>query len=161
MAAEGKTVLYGIWVVTILCLLLFIPRSKARLAWVAFLFKQAITWPLGLYVVDVGWIQYPVRLLENANYTSVTFEYLFYPAICSFFNVYFPEGRSLSIRALFYAAFCSALTLVELWVLHHTEFIRYIHWNAFLTWGSLFITFYLSRKFCLWFFTPHSMASKN
>jgi hypothetical protein len=40
-------------------ILLFIPKNKIRLAVVAFLFKQEITFLLGLMVVELGLIEYP------------------------------------------------------------------------------------------------------
>ena len=77
MAIDGKGLLYFFWIVTILSVFLLVPKDKVRLAWVAFLFKQFLTWPLGLIVVDMGWIQYPIRFFENASYSSFTFEYFF------------------------------------------------------------------------------------
>lgn len=152
MIIDDKTILYFVWIVTTISLFLFIPKSKIRLALQAFLFKQVLTWPLGLFVVEKGWIQYPIRLFSNANQASFTFEYFFYPIVCAYFNVYFPTNKNLLIRAMYYILFCSSLTLAELFILHQTRLIRYIHWNAYLTWISLFITFYITRKLCLWFF---------
>ncbi|MFC5653730.1 CBO0543 family protein [Paenibacillus solisilvae] len=45
------------------------PRNQFRLAQVAILFKQVITWLFGLFVVELGWIEYPVRELESVNRT--------------------------------------------------------------------------------------------
>jgi hypothetical protein len=149
---DGKILLYFVWGITICSLFLFIPRGKVRLAWVAFLFEQVLTWPLGLVVADRGLISYPVNFLENATRVSFTYEYLFLPAICAYFLVYFPNDNRFSIRATYYIAFCTVLTLLELLVLHYTNLVRYIHWNASFTWLAIFITFYVTRKFCLWFF---------
>lgn len=158
MLLEGRTILYLVWIVTIASAVFFIPRNKVRLAWVAFLFTQLITWPVGLLIVDIGLIKFPTEFLQNASHTSLTFEYLVFPAICAFFNVYFPEGRSPLIRLAFYSFFCTAITALELFALNYTDLIRYIHWNAYLTWGSLFLTFYFCRKFCVWFFNPYGGA---
>lgn len=95
MIIDGKNLLYFVWFVTILSLFFFIPKNKIRLAWVAFLFKQVLTWPLGLFVVNMGWIQYPIRFFENANYASFTFEFFIYPVMCIYLNVYFPSEKSL------------------------------------------------------------------
>lgn len=143
MMFDGKVLLYFIWFIMILSLFFFIPKGKIHLALLAFLFKQLLTWPLGLYVVNMGWIQYPVRFFENANYASFTFEYFAYPLLCTYFNIYFPVGKSLFIRVMYYTFFCTLMTLFELLVLHYTDLIRYIHWNAYLTWITLFITFFL------------------
>jgi hypothetical protein len=149
---DGKIILYSVWILTIISLFIFIPKNKVRLAWVAFLFKQCITWPSGLLVADMGWIQYPIRFFENANYTSFTFEYFFYPVIGVYFNVYFPEKKSLVVRTSYYILFCTVLSFAELFIHYYTSLIDYIHWNAAITWVTLLVTFYITRKFCLWFF---------
>ena len=158
MALDGKTILYIVWTITILSLFFLIPKNKVRLALVAFLFKQVITWPTGLYVVHMGWIQYPIRFFENANQSSFTFEYFFYPVMCAYFNVYFPVGKSLSVRVAYYIFYCTILTLAELIILHNTHLIVYINWNAYATWVTLFITFYSTRQFCVWFFKQNQDA---
>lgn len=150
--ADGKTILYAVWGATIVSLFIFVPKNKVRLALVAYFFQQAMTWPMGLYVSDRGWIQYPIRFFENASQASFTFEFLFYPVMCVYFNIYFPAGKTLLVRSAYYILFCSTLTMAELFILQHTNLIRYIHWNAYLTWVTLFITAYVGRKFCLWFF---------
>lgn len=154
MTIDGKNILYFVWFITTLSLCFFIPKSKIRLALQAFLFSQALTWPLGLLVVDRGLIQYPILFFENANKTSFTFEYFFYPIVCAYFIVYFPNTKNLAIRAMYYIIFCSILTATELFLLHNTELIRYIHWYAYWTWISLFVIFHVTRKLCLWFFKP-------
>lgn len=154
MSIDGKLILYAVWIITTLSLFLFIPKNKVRLALQTILFKQVLTWPLGLFVVEMGWIQYPIRFFPNANQASFTFEYFFYPVVCAYFNVYFPSSKNLLTRVIYYILFCSSLTLAELFILHHTQLISYIHWNAYLTWASLFITFYITRQLCLWFFKP-------
>lgn len=157
MTFNDKYILYFVWIATGISIPLFIPKNKRRLAWVSFLFSQVLTWPLGLFVADMHWIQYPVRMFAEGTHGSFTYEYFFYPIMCSFFNAYFPTGeRRLWMRATYYAGYCSILTLAELFLLHNTNLIRYIHWNAFFTWISLFTTFSLTRKFCLWFFKPGS-----
>ena len=44
------------WIIMIIMLIKFIPRSRVREAHVAFLFKQLLTWLLGLAVVEFGLI---------------------------------------------------------------------------------------------------------
>ncbi|WP_345788342.1 CBO0543 family protein [Desulfosporosinus orientis] len=61
----------------------FIPKDKIRKALIAFLFKQVITWAVGLGVVELRLIEYPVRLFPYANRTSFSFEYFIYPSICA------------------------------------------------------------------------------
>ena len=78
-------------VITIVLLICFIPKHKIREAQVAFLFKQVITWILGLLVVQLRLIEYPVRFFPYANKTSFAFEYFVYPSIGAIFNVHYAE----------------------------------------------------------------------
>ena len=100
MVFDGKGLLYLVWIVTLVSLFFYIPKDKIHLALLAFLFKEFLTWPLGLYVVDAGWIQSPIRFFENASYTSFTFEFFLFPILCSYFNVYFPEDKSFFILSV-------------------------------------------------------------
>lgn len=147
---------YGIiiieWVITIGLLIRFIDKSKIREAYVAFSIKQLITWILGLTVVELGLIEYPVRLFPNANKTSFTFEYFVYPAICAIFNVNFPEKGSLFKRSIYYFSYCTSMTILEVIVEKHTRILDYIHWSWYATWISLFITFFMTRRFYIWYF---------
>ncbi|WP_231507700.1 CBO0543 family protein [Bacillus sp. UNC41MFS5] len=59
------------------CILFFIPKNKIRLAVVAFLFKQVITFLIGLLVVEFGLIEYPVRSFASVNRTSLLIFVLF------------------------------------------------------------------------------------
>lgn len=156
---NGDTLLYIIWVFTISSVILFIPKNRIHMAWQAFLFGQVLTWPLGLFIADLGWVQYPVNFFENATQASFTYEYLFLPVICAYFVVYFPSKRRLSTRLAYYAGFCTVLTLLELIILHYTNLIRYIHWNAFFTWITIWTILYTTRKFCVWFFRSYNAIS--
>ena len=88
-----RWILVGIIGVSILAVWLLIPKHKAREAWVLFLFLHMITWPAGLFSVQMGWIDYPVQLLPNINEfnrTSFTFEFYLFPVIAVIFSLYFP-----------------------------------------------------------------------
>lgn len=140
------------WFIVIGLLIKFIPRNKVREAFVAFAFKQLITWILGLSVVEMGLIEYPVRFFPQANKTSFTFEYFAYPAICAIFNVNFTKSKSLYKRFLYYFYYCTSMTIIEVIVEKYTSIITYIHWSWFTTWISLFVTFYMTRIFYKWFY---------
>ena len=140
------------WLLTIGMLFIFIPRDKIREALVIFLFKQLITWIIGLLVVELGLIEYPVRSFANASWTSFDFEYFIYPAICVVFNLHYPVGKKPLKQLMHYVNYCSAITFVEVLIERYTDIIEYIHWEWYVTWITLFITFYVSRRFYLWFF---------
>ncbi|MDQ1143748.1 uncharacterized membrane protein YhaH (DUF805 family) [Bacillus sp. SORGH_AS 510] len=144
-------ILLAVWLLTT-GLLFFIPKKKRRLALTAFLFKQAITWIFGLVVVQYGLLTYPVRLLADVNRSSFTYEFYVYPAVCAIFNAYYPHKRSKLVQFLYYCAYCTILTVPEIFLEKYTELIKYIHWSWYWTWITLFLTFLMTRTFCVWFF---------
>lgn len=130
----------------------FIPRSKRRHAQVAFLFKQFLTWFSGLIVANLGLIEYPVRFFPAVNKASFTFEFLAYPVICAFFNVYYPENKSKLVKIAYFLSYACTLTAIELILESYTQLIKYIHWSGYLTWITLLLTLYISRIYYRWFF---------
>jgi hypothetical protein len=105
-----------------------------------------------LLVVEFGLIEYPVRLFPHASETSFSFEYFIYPSICVVFNLHFPVGKNVFRRFFHYASYCSIITIIEIIAEKYTNIIKYVNWAWYITWITLFITFYASRKFYLWFF---------
>lgn len=144
-------ILYVVWFLTF-CLIFIIPKKKRRLAFAAFLFKQVITWILGLIVVEKGLIVYPVRCFASVNRTSFTYEFLAFPVVCGVFNAYYPHSRGKMAKFFYFASYCTFFTIIEAIIEAYTDLVEYIHWNWFWTWTTLFITFLLSRWFCVWFF---------
>jgi len=141
------------WIVTICLLVKFIPKNKLREASLAFSFKQLVTWVLGLAVVELRLIEYPVRLFfPYASKTSFTFEYFVYPSLCAIFNVHYPEKKSRWGQFMYYSYYCTTMTILEVFVEKYTEILKYIHWTWYITWITLFITFYMTRKYYEWFF---------
>lgn len=145
-------VLIVAWIITIVMLILFIPRNKFRQAQVIFFFKQLMTWLFGLLVAQFGLIEYPVREFPNANKTSFSFEYFIYPSLCIVFNLHYPEGKSRIRQFLHYFYFCTGMTLIETFCTKYTNILKYVHWTWYFTWITLFITFFLSRQYYVWFF---------
>lgn len=133
-------------------LLFFIPRDKRRLAVVAFLFKQVITFLIGLVVVEMGLLEYPFRLFPSVSRSSFTYEYFAYPVTCAIFNVWYPNKGSILIQLAYYAAFTSVLTIGEVLIEKYTDILTYIHWEWYTTWITVFLTFFMTRLFCVWFF---------
>jgi len=144
-------ILIAVWVLTT-GLLFVIPKKKRRLALTAFVFKQGITWIFGLVVVQYGLLSYPVRLFADVNRSSFTYEFYVYPAVCAVFNAYYPHKRSKLVQFLYYCAYCTVLTVPEIFIEKYTELIKYLNWAWYWTWITLFLTFLMTRTFCVWFF---------
>ncbi|MCB2293521.1 hypothetical protein LGK95_08300 [Clostridium algoriphilum] len=139
-------------IVTIGLLVKFIPKNKIREASVAFSFKQFLAWILGLIVVQFKLIEYPVRLFSYATKSNFTFEYFVYPSLSAIFNIHYPKKKSAFGQFMYYFYFCTTMTAIEIFVEKNTDLLKYIHWTWYITWSSLFITFYCTRKYYEWFF---------
>jgi hypothetical protein len=143
----------AVWTIMIIALLVFVPKNKLREASAVYLFKLFLTWGLGLFVVQMKWIEYPSRFIfPYAHKSNFTFEFFVYPAICVLFLLHYPEKKSYIIQLGYFAAYCSVMTFLEVLIEHYTELVHYIKWKWYWTWISLFLTFFLSRIYYLWFF---------
>lgn len=147
------TILVSSWIVMSILMFILTPRNKARNTIVAFLFKQVITWLLGLLVVEKGFIKYPVRFFEKSNKSSFTFEYFIFPAISALFNVRFPEKAHWFRKLLYYFSYPTIITLLEVYAEKYTNLIEYIKWKWNYSFISMFFTFSISRLFYRWFFS--------
>jgi hypothetical protein len=142
-------------------IIFLIPKRERRLAVVAFLFKQVITFLIGLVVVDLGLLEYPIRLFASINRTSFTFEYFAFPVICAAFNVWYPNGRSPLVQLGYYIGYTSVLTIIEVIIEKYTKLIKYIHWEWYITWISIGLSFFIVRLFCVWFFAKGGSGIKH
>jgi hypothetical protein len=156
--SKEKTVLISSWIVMILLLIRFVPKHRMREAHVPFLFKQLMTWIFGLTVVQLRLIRYPYRLFKKAYKASFSFEYFLYPALCSLFNLYYPEKRSNLIKALYYMTHCSIISIIEFFLEKYTKLIQYQKWKWYYTFITLWITYYASRVYSRWFFKGNTMS---
>ena len=140
-------------------LLVFVPRNKIREAQLSFLFKQVITWIFGLLVVEKNLISYPSRLFFNkANKSSFTFEYFIYPALCSFFNLYYPEKKSNFYKFCYYFLFSGIITGLEIVGCKYTNLIKYKNWKWYWSFITMWVTYYISRIYYRWFFKDKRKA---
>jgi hypothetical protein len=133
-------------------ILFFIPKNKRRLAVVAFFFQQVITFITGLFVVEWGLLEYPVRFFASINRASFTFEYYAFPVICAAFNVWYPNHRSTLIQLGYYVGYSTVLTIAEVIIEKYTELITYIYWDWYISWVTIGLALFIGRLFCVWFF---------
>lgn len=151
MYLKERIIIGTVWLACIISLR-FIPKTKFRKASFIFIFTQLPAWILGLVVVEAGWIVYPVREFYKANGTSFSFEYLVLPFICIFFNLYYPENKSLIKKLFYYISILSIFTLVEYLAEKNTQILTYIHWEWYHTFLSMWLVIYLARTSYKWFF---------
>lgn len=149
------------WIITAGLLLWLVPKNKIREANVIFFFKQLMTWVLGLSIAEMDLIEYPVRFFSKATRSSFTFEYFVYPAICVFFNLYYPEGKSWVRQFIYYFLYIGGMTVFEVLLEQNTQMIKYINWTWYWTAFWLFVTFFVSRLYYKWFFSKVVVVQNN
>ncbi len=156
-----KSIELSVWVVTALLLIKFVPRKRIREAIVIYLFKQSVTFLFGVLVVEKNLISYPSRLFfQKTNKSSFTFEFFVYPALCTLFNLYFPEKRHRVIKLLYYFLHTSIITGLEVIAVKYTNLIKYTKWAWYWSFITLWFTYYLSRLYYRWFFKDHTIRNK-
>lgn len=145
-----RTILSMVYVVGIIALIA-VPSAKRREAHAVFLFQGMIGWMLGLIVVEAGWIEYPVRELSGSSSTSFVFEFLIFPVIAAYYNIYYPKGNGLA-QFGWLMLFTLAVTVPEQFIERYTLLITYTGWQWYWTCSSVGATLYASRLFHNWFF---------
>jgi hypothetical protein len=151
MSTDTLLIILG-WVITVILLIIFVPKLRIKQAIVIYMFKQLITWFIGLLVVELRLLEYPVRSFAYATKTSFDFEYFIYPSFCVLFILHYPEGKSFTRKLLHYVYYCSVITFIEVIVEKYTNILTYINWSWYTTFITLFITFFMSRIFYVWYF---------
>lgn len=113
---------------------------------------QLLTWPFGILAVEYGGLKYPSRFLADAVGTSLTYEFLAYPAVGALFNLYYPKGRPWLYQTLYLFAYTSILTVGEVILERYTELVHYLHWNWFASWITILLTLLMNYLWYNWFF---------
>jgi hypothetical protein len=146
------------WLVTGFLLIRFVPKNRMREAHLSFFFKQVVTWLFGLLVVEKGLISYPYRtFFKKAHKASFTFEYFVYPALCSLFNLYYPENKHPLKKLMYYFAHSGIITVFEVFAVKYTNLIRYNKWTWYWSFITIWITYYISRLYFRWFYKDRSI----
>ncbi|MCT2535349.1 hypothetical protein NC661_19355 [Aquibacillus koreensis] len=144
-------ILYSVYACTFISFA-FIPKNKIREASVIYLFQLFVSWFLGLLVVELDLIEYPIRELARVNGTSFLFEFLVYPIITVYYSIYYPRIASKWKGILYTGLFATGITIPEIIVERYTDIIRYLHWHWSISWLSIYLTLSLSWLFYKWYF---------
>ena len=144
-------------IVTLL-LLLFAVDWRFFGDWVVvFLFKGLLDAILGSIVVEMNYLEYPVRVLPQFFDTSVLFELWVFPVLCILYNQVTRERGLWPI--IYYAVlWATGITIMEVPIERYTDLLLYKHWHGYTSLVTLTGTFLLSRAFiafyrwgCLYF----------
>ncbi len=107
-----RWILIGFSFLCIIAIVKLLPREKLRDAWVLFLSLQVITWPAGLFAVEMGWIEYPTQFflnMNNYNRASFSFKFFLFPIVAIFFSLYYPNKIKKRNALIYYIAFAQIL----------------------------------------------------
>lgn len=149
-----RWILIGILLLSIAAIIIWIPKEKARDAWVLYLFLQVITWVTGLFVTEMGWIEYPTQLFpreSDFNKSSFVNEFFLFPVVSIFFSLYYPKKVKWTVVSLYYIAFSGIFTGFEFILEKFTTLVKYHGWKWYWTIISVVISLFLNHKYYLWF----------
>lgn len=153
-----RLVLITIWAVSLIAVILFIPRRKRREAAIAFLACQAITWVNSMLHVKYGLLSFPVREFPKATELLFTTEYIMYPLMCAFYYIHEPKTGKL-LRFFYLAGCITGLTVVDAMIVKHTHLIVYLKYGWYWTWIDFFVIFLITNVYCKWFFKQGALSA--
>ena len=149
-----RWIVAGSLLLSIISLKKLVPSEKWRDAWILFLFLQVITWPAGLFAVEMGWIDYPTQLLPQANKynkTSFSFEFFIFPIVAIFFSLYYPYKIKRLKALLYYLCFAGFFTFLEVILENYTTLVEYHDWKWYWTLLTVMISLFINHKYYFWF----------
>ncbi len=99
---------------------------------------------LGNLLVDYHLLKYPVTIFKHLK-GSVLFEFLLFPVICVYYyqTTYHSHISGVILQAVVYSG---GLTLVEFFLEKYTNLIKYLQWEWYFTWISVFIFMIVVRS---------------
>jgi len=149
-----RLILAGILIISFVIAWRFIPAEKARDAFILFLSIQFFSWPIGLFVVEMKWIEYPVQLFPNDNNdyrSSLYFEFFLFPITAILFNLYYPSSRRVTPKLFYYLLIAAFFTCIEFILERFTKLVDYHKWQWYWSYFSVMLILYLSHKYYKWF----------
>ncbi|MBL0385775.1 hypothetical protein JJB07_03855 [Tumebacillus sp. ITR2] len=124
---------------------MMVPKQKIHHALIAALFCQMLGWAIDLTVVQMRWVEYPVREFPHATRFNFSLFTLFYPTLIMLFVLYAP--RSPRRQAGHFLLCALGLTLFAELLRTYTNLSAYRHW----AWYCSFLTFSLKIYATFWF----------
>ncbi len=139
------------WIISIYCLLKFVPKERIREAHISILFSQSIAWLFELIQVHFGLVEFPFREFHHATKMSFSLHYIVLPTFGVFFILLYPLNKGKKRIMFHYLIFSSALPLYTTLVEHFTSLIEYKNWNWFIATCVNLILLWFLQKFVFWF----------
>ncbi|MCM3602749.1 hypothetical protein M3175_18600 [Robertmurraya korlensis] len=139
------------WVISIYCLLKYVPRERLREAHISLLMSQTLAWIFEFIQVHFELVEFPFREFHNATKMSFSLHYIVLPSFGVFFILLYPLKKGLYRRILHYLIFSAALPSYTSIVEHFTSLIEFKKWNWFIAVCANFILLWILKKFVFWF----------
>lgn len=149
-----RWIIAGAIVLSILLIWKFVPKERAREAWVPFLSMSSLTWAAGLIVVEKGWIYYPVQLFSKENQvneSSFTFEFFLFPVLAILFSLYYPSSKKIHSKWLYAIVFSGVFTIAEVILEKYTDSVEYDEWKWYWTFFSVMLILMVNHQYVMWF----------
>ena len=131
----------ALWMFLILGIILVLigfrkPLTKEAI--LVFFMKAYFSTFIGVIVVEEKLLTYPVSFLSGYFDTSILFEYLLYPIVCTFYYRTSHDSTffGMVVQAVLYSA---TITVIEVLLEKCTDLIEYHTWTWYYTFISLFL----------------------
>ncbi|PLR66047.1 CBO0543 family protein [Bacillus sp. UMB0893] len=151
---NGRLIIAASIIIGILLIWKLVPKERAREAWIPFLSLGSLSWAAGLFVVEMGWISYPIQLLSKENQineSSFTFEFFLFPILAILFSLYYPSEKGTMIKWLYAFVFSAVFTAAEVILEKYTNVVKYDEWKWYWTFFSVVLVLMLNHQYVKWF----------
>lgn len=136
----------------VLSLLVFVSKDNIKKALFAVLVAQLLTWPLGLYFVSSGKIEYPVRFFPKSIDSSFLHGYIMNPSIYAIYYLHYPRKCKLIWRVVYTMLIASIPAFIEVLENRYTNLLKYKNWNGFYSWILVIVACFIMNKYADWFY---------
>ncbi len=128
--------------------ILYIPKTKYRLALLSFLSLEATTWASINILVQIDAISFPVREFTKATQGGFIQNFIFYPMIFAWYMVSYPNKSAVIRKILHYIIFVSAVVWFIYFISVYTGLEDFIKGTKQSQLIRLYISFMLQFGLC-------------
>lgn len=150
MTVDQLTLLF-IWTIFPLLLLIFVPKDRVRELIAVFLFFQTLTWLFSIVLTHYDLLGAGTLEFPNATKVNFSLEYIVFPTIAVFFQLYFPEQKATYLKIVYYLCFVFLSLTTLILVSVFTNLISSTVNGVIRGFFNFLIELILCRKFIVWF----------
>ncbi|TDF97099.1 CBO0543 family protein [Paenibacillus piri] len=129
----------------------FVDWRRSRRIWIGLFAMQTITWGVGLTLVELHWIEFPVRVFPDATRQNFIAAYFIYPCLFVLYDQCYPRGGRLK-QWIYTAAYAAASSGWEYVMSTSTHILKYHHWNPLCRFVLAAVSLLLCRWLVIWMF---------